>query len=134
MAAPIDNDVYRRAGQRLRALRVSREMTQAQVAALLNVSPQQYAKYEDAQTKCTLAVVLTLASYYGVGVETILTAHHAAPATVPGNEVAGWVAQQSTGGDEDLLSRLVTAYLHIPDHMEKTRVVELIEAIRIAAL
>ncbi|MEL7184087.1 MAG: helix-turn-helix transcriptional regulator, partial [Pseudomonadota bacterium] len=47
-------DVYVHVGQRLRALRQERGLTQAQAARIIEVSPQQYQKYEDARSRCSL--------------------------------------------------------------------------------
>lgn len=111
-------------------------MTQAQVATLLGVSPQQYQKYEDAQTKCSLAALLTLAGHYGVPIETIID-----------SEGLGTSGERPSLADllkmdidtaaidseeQELLARLVTAYLNIPDSFEKERLVELLEAVRSA--
>ncbi|MEM6742093.1 MAG: helix-turn-helix transcriptional regulator, partial [Pseudomonadota bacterium] len=48
------DETYEHVGRKLREFRVARKMTQAQVAKIIEVSPQQYQKYEDAQSKCSL--------------------------------------------------------------------------------
>lgn len=128
----IDN-VHVLVGQRLRALRLEHDMTQAQVAKIIDISPQQYQKYEDASTKCSLNAIVALAAFYGVSVSWIVSPTEAA-AEASTQVVA---AESDTGalnalatGDEDLLSRLVSAYLRLPDQMEKLRVVELLETIK----
>jgi transcriptional regulator with XRE-family HTH domain len=136
MTQASDFSVYKHVGARLRSLRQGRGLTQAQVASLVGVSPQQYQKYEDAQTKCSLAALLTLAGYYGVPVETIiyaegLAASEARPSLA---DLLKMDIDTATidSAEQELLARLVTAYLHIPDSFEKERLVELMEAVRSA--
>jgi len=127
--------VYELVGKKLRSLRLSHGMTQAEVATLIDVSPQQYQKYEDAQTRCSLTTIVALSTYYGVGVETIVRASGVTPILVD-----NWLTDQGEepdalrtyDADEDMLTRLVDAFLKLPDYMEKKRVVELLEAMRAA--
>ena len=130
------DDVYVLVGQRLRALRLEHDMTQAQAAKLIEVSPQQYQKYEDAQTKCSLNAIVTLAGFYGVTVSSIVSPTDVLAASDASTETSapadGNTLSTLSAGEEDLLSRLVSAYLRLPDQMEKMRVVELLEAIKAA--
>ena len=136
MTQASDFSIYKHVGARLRALRQGRGLTQAQVAALVGVSPQQYQKYEDAQTKCSLAALLTLASYYGVPAATIIDPEGlAVSGTRPSlSDLLRMNIDTAVidNDEQELLARLVTAYLHIPDSFEKERLVELIEAVRSA--
>lgn len=128
-------EVYQLLGQRLRALRRQHGKTQAQVARLIDISPQQYQKYEDAQTKCSLTAIVALAGYYGVSIETIVDPLQTTSSLVVKSDqfMAPALSDESLQlGDQDLLSRLVAAYLRLPDHMEKMRVIELIEAMKVA--
>ena len=58
--------------QRIRDLREDRDLTQKQVATVLNCSQQVYSNYELGQRDLTTAVLLALADYYGVYTDYIL--------------------------------------------------------------
>lgn len=105
--------IYDHVGRQLRAHRIGRGMTQAQVANLIEVSPQQYQKYEDSQTKCSLTYLSILAKHYGVPLAAFL----------PEDAVA-----QPVVNEADLFARLVAAFSQLDDPTEKLRIVQLIEA------
>ncbi len=115
------SDVYAFVGERLKELRISKALTQADVAAMLGVSPQQYQKYEDAQTKCRLDYLLKLAKYYAVPVDTIL----------PGldDKRTEDESVKELSSEADLLARLVSAFVRLNAFDEKLRFVQLVEAI-----
>ena len=58
--------------QRIRDLREDRDLTQKQVATVLNCSQQVYSNYELGQRDLLTAVLLALADYYGVSTDYIL--------------------------------------------------------------
>lgn len=58
--------------QRIRDLREDRDLTQKQVATVLNCSQQVYSNYELGQWDLPTAVLLALADYYGVSTDYIL--------------------------------------------------------------
>jgi transcriptional regulator with XRE-family HTH domain len=107
-------DVYQHVGQQLRAHRIGRGMTQSDTARLIGVSPQQYQKYEDAQTKCSLNNLITLAQFYDIAFSDLLPDQ----------------ADTSQHSEADLLARLVAAFSSLRDTREKLRLVQLVEAIR----
>lgn len=51
-------------GKRLKSFRVQVDKTQADIAAWLEISPQQYQKYEKGASKCNIANLYRLAEYY----------------------------------------------------------------------
>lgn len=108
-------DIYQAVGRQLRAYRIGRGMTQAQVAQLIEVSPQQYQKYEDAQSKCSLTNLSILAKHYGIPLAEFLP------------ERSGEIANL---GEADLLARLVAAYSQLRNPNEKLRIVQLVEAMQ----
>ncbi len=120
--APPEMDcVYRYVGGRLRGLRVARGMTQAQVASIISVSPQQYQKYEDAQSKCSLPYLLKLAAHYGVHINDLLPVETPTPGEIdPDTQLAN---------EADLLSRLVSAFVRMEDRGGKLRLVQLVETL-----
>ena len=58
--------------QRIRDLREDRDLTQKQVATVLNCSQQVYSNYELGQRDLPTAVLLALVDYYGVSTDYIL--------------------------------------------------------------
>ena len=136
---PTPSSVYVHIGKRLKNLRSNQNLTQAQVAEIVGVSPQQYQKYEDAQSKSSVAMLISLAAYYGVSYASFLPDWDgSAPDEQTGDRKRG--ANGHAQSDEEdgapgviedpLVSRLVTAYLQIPDQDERTRLVELVEAMK----
>ena len=115
------DDAYAYVGRQLRQSRHERGLTQAQVAKIISVSPQQYQKYEDAVSKCSLNYLITLADHYGINVNTFL----------PGgdDQDANNTEEEQIGNEADLLARLVTAFVRLDDGGEKLRLVQLVEAI-----
>ena len=111
---------YAFVGERLRELRKKHGMTQADVARVISVSPQQYQKYEDAQTKCSLTVLIALAENYAVDLNSLLP------------PVGGSAATPTQPTEADLLARLVGSFVKLQDFDEKIRLVQLVEAIQVA--
>ena len=56
----------------IRALREDADLTQAQVANLLNVAQNTYSQYECGRIAFTAEVLIRLADYYGVSVDYLL--------------------------------------------------------------
>ena len=106
-------DVYKHVGRQLRAQRIGRGMTQAQVARLIDISPQQYQKYEESQSKCSLTSLSVLAEYYGVPLTSFFPEEP---------------EQKPAVSEADLLARLVASFSQLDDTIEKLRIVQLIEA------
>ena len=107
------NRIYDHVGGQLRAQRIGRGLTQAQVAKIIDISPQQYQKYEDAQSKCSLTSLEILADYYGVPLISFLPEENSAPSVI---------------NEADLLARLVSSYSLLSNANEKLRLVQLVEA------
>ncbi|MEM6386882.1 MAG: helix-turn-helix transcriptional regulator [Pseudomonadota bacterium] len=130
MPLPTHAPIYRFVGNRLRKFRTDRQLTQAQVAEVIGVSPQQYQKYEDAQSRATIALVLLLSKFYGLSFASFVEG-----APVPEASVAPQMttSQPVNPGEDDLLMRLVTAYSALPSKSDKIELVELAEE-RMASL
>ena len=58
--------------QRLRDLREDRDLTQKEIAAILNVSQNTYSQYETGKITLTAEVLLTLSEFYGVSTDYLL--------------------------------------------------------------
>jgi transcriptional regulator with XRE-family HTH domain len=108
------DEIYDYVGSQMRANRIGRGLTQAQIAKVIGISPQQYQKYEDARSKCSLNSIKILAGYYGVPLTTFLPEE--ASTSIVINEA-------------DLLARLVTAYSLFSNVDKKLRFVQLAEAV-----
>ncbi len=117
-------NIYEQLGRNLRDFRGRRGMTQANVAKVIGVSPQQYQKYEDAQSKCSLNNLMLLADFYGVPLRAILPMESGED--VPKDD------ELAIATEADLLARLVGAFVRLNDMPEKLRFVQLVEAINSA--
>lgn len=58
--------------ERIRKLRIDRNLTQEQVARLLNVRQNTYSQYEIGVIKYPVDVLIRLAAYYGTSVDYLL--------------------------------------------------------------
>jgi transcriptional regulator with XRE-family HTH domain len=56
----------------IRNLRIDNDLTQAQIAAELNTTYQQYQKYESGKNEMPIRVLVRLADYYGVSTDYLL--------------------------------------------------------------
>jgi transcriptional regulator with XRE-family HTH domain len=108
-------NIYDYVGRQLRAHRVGKGMTQAQAARVIDISPQQYQKYEDAHSKCSLTNLMVLADHYRVPLSAFLPEGAMRDAQV---------------NEADLLARLVSAYSRLGSPNEKLRLVQLVEAMQ----
>jgi len=64
--------IYRYVGNRLRHFRRERGLRQAAMAEVIGISTQQYQKYEDARSKCSLTNLYALADYLEIDPSAIL--------------------------------------------------------------
>lgn len=55
--------------QRIRDLREDKEKTQKEIAEMLNMKPQQYARYESGAREIPLHHLITLAKFYNVSLD-----------------------------------------------------------------
>lgn len=62
-------DIFMYFYQRLRDMREDADKTQAQIAALLGMKQQQYARYESGQQEIPLRHFITLAKFYNVSLD-----------------------------------------------------------------
>lgn len=117
----ITSDAYVYVGRKLRELRVKCQKTQADIASVISVSPQQYQKYEDAQSKCSLTNLFALADHYGVHINELLP--------VEAQNHAASAGFKDMANEADLLARLVSSFVKMAEPNEKLRLVQLVEAI-----
>ncbi len=58
--------------QRIRNLREDNDKTQSEIAEILNMKYQQYARYENGEREIPVHHLITLAKFYGVSVDYLL--------------------------------------------------------------
>lgn len=58
--------------KRIRDLRIDRDLTQQQIAQLLNISQATYSRYENGNLDVPSSVLIKLANFYNVSVDYIL--------------------------------------------------------------
>jgi len=114
-----NQDIYKSVGKQLKHFRLKKRHTQAEIAKYLKVSPQQYQKYEDAQSKCNLNYLVKLAAFYDVALTSLLGGE---------NENSVLLEEEATT-DAELLARLVSSFVKLDTYDEKIRLVQLVEAI-----
>jgi transcriptional regulator with XRE-family HTH domain len=117
--------VYAFVGDRLRDLRKRRGLTQVEMARIISVSPQQYQKYEDAKCKCSLTTLIAFSDHFEVPLASLLPSAEVAAPSPP--ELP---KQADIATDADLLARLVGAFVKLRGTEQKTRLVQLVEAIQ----
>lgn len=119
-------EVYRYVGRRLKELRLTNRETQAQIAQVIGVSAQQYQKYEDASSRCSLVTIYALADHYKVAIDDILPFPKAVPVPIPQQPQ---VSNAPATSDPELMARLVSGFMSIQDGTIKSLVVTLVEGL-----
>ncbi|MEL6507454.1 MAG: helix-turn-helix transcriptional regulator [Pseudomonadota bacterium] len=115
-------------GQTLRLLRVQGGRTQSEVAEHLDISPQQYQKYEKGSSRCSLVTIYRLAEYFDVSVGDLLPA--------VGQHVQGFSEGPQTplappptadlSDETEALSELLRIIVRIPSKPMRQRVLRLL--------
>ena len=128
--------VYRFVGNRLRSLRRSKGLRQAEVAKVIGISGQQYQKYEDARSRCSLENLLRLADFLEVPFQSLLPPDlRTAPrrALAIADEAAPTLSPETASNDEaqGQVARLIVAFLAIEDSAARSHLLGLAE--RLAA-
>ncbi len=115
----VDQDIYKAIGKQLKHFRRSKRLTQAEVAKFIEISPQQYQKYEDAQSKCNLNYLTKLAELFGTSI-TVLIGDESHKTSV---------VEEQTLSDSDVLARMISAFVQLKTYDQKMRLVQLVETI-----
>lgn len=116
-------------GKRLKALRVQSGKTQADIAAVLGVSPQQYQKYEKGSSKCSLESLVRLAAHYKQPVASLLPDSLGAKSGMSESEDA-FVAPGAAVADEAHLIAEVTAlFIRIGSKETRRKLIALLSEI-----
>ncbi|MEL6112747.1 MAG: helix-turn-helix transcriptional regulator [Pseudomonadota bacterium] len=115
-------------GQTLRLLRVQGGRTQSEVAEYLDISPQQYQKYEKGSSRCSLVTIYRLAKFFDVAVGDLLPAigQHT-PSFSEGPQTPFMPKPASDLSDEtEALSELLRIIVRIPSKPMRQRVLRLL--------
>lgn len=112
--------VYRFVGNRLRALRRGKGLRQAEVAKVIGISGQQYQKYEDARSRCSLGNLLKLADFLDVPFQSLLPPDLRTDprrALAMADEASPPLSPDTASNDEaqGQVARLIVAFLAIED-------------------
>lgn len=66
------NNKYGKAYERIRGLREDHDLTQKEVAAVLNMSQTGYSKYETGENDIPTKILINLAKYYNTSIDYLL--------------------------------------------------------------
>lgn len=129
-------------GRQLKFLRVRSGLTQALVAAQIEVSPQQYQKYEKGYSKCSLTTLYRLARLYGMRAEDLLPDEPGATPDGAGFADAGLTyrpaasetggsagAAAKTGDDAEALAEILAILIRIPKRETRRKILDLLRDI-----
>ncbi len=67
-----ENHIDQEIGSRMRIRRTTAGKTQADIAQFLEISPQQYQKYEKGSSKCSIETIYKLAEFYNASIQDFL--------------------------------------------------------------
>jgi len=127
-------------GDNIRQLRVRINKTQAEIAQILDISAQQYQKYEKGTTKCSIASLLKLADFYKCDVSLLLptSSHIEMGSSNTGfqEDFSNFPIQTSatipTSIEDDeaaAVSAMLAVLIRIPDKSARRRVLEMLSKI-----
>lgn len=128
--------IYRFVGNRLRAHRTRNGLTQSDVARHIGVSPQQYQKYEEAHSKCSLTSLFKLVELFEVDINDIIPVNvdqygePEAPAVSKDISLApqNVMSDFSQDSEADLLARLVSAFMRLKTVEARQNLVRFLES------
>lgn len=117
------DNVYQYVGNKLRSYRVSKRLTQTDVAKYLDISPQQYQKYEDAQSKCSLTTLFKFVELLEIDINDVL------PLNVEEEQNANETQPHNSQDQAYLVSQLVASFMKLPSDEARLRFVKFLESI-----
>ncbi len=117
-------------GRRLKAFRTSLDKTQADFADILDISPQQYQKYEKGTSRCSISSIYQLAEYFETAAITLLPPQFHAKknsgfsennlsfATRPGNTYLN--------DEAEAMAELLSVFARIPTRSMRKKLISLL--------
>lgn len=151
----MDSDFYKEIGANLRRYRSERKIRQSELARKLGVSPSQYYKYEEGQSKPSIPKLIEAAELLGIELDALMPADvlserdPQAPAhpsvmyeesaqTVPSSPNMADRAQPSKSdsgfelssvADSELLGELISAFLALPNRDTREKLVRFLKSL-----
>ena len=130
-------------GRTLKTLRQRANLTQADVAEFLDISPQQYQKYEKGASKCSLTTIYRLAKHYGVRPEDLLPKDSSAAEIAAGlgeaaapygqapADIKAAIPAQTGGpiGEAAALAEILAIFIRIPNNETRRKILDLLSDI-----
>lgn len=120
-------EIDQQIGQKLRQFRVRINKTQSDIAKVLDISPQQYQKYEKGTTKCSIVSLLKLASFYQCAPTDLLPGHSMASSGLQEN--GDGVADIDMTDDAKIVSAMLAMLIRIQDKEKRRKVVTMLSEI-----
>ncbi len=115
-------------GKKLKSLRQQANKTQADIAQHLDISAQQYQKYEKGTSKCNIANLYKLAAYYNKTVNDLLP-----PLDQPLNEGMSDNQAPLVTNDKmqltdeaDAMSQLLSVFIRVPSKESRRKLLKLL--------
>lgn len=115
-------------GKKLRVLRVQAGLTQSDIADFLEISPQQYQKYEKGASRCSISSVYRLADYFQVSVSALLPqmgqnspGFSEAPAAFPDDHSAKEITDEA-----EALAQLLSIFVRIHSKPLRQKILRLL--------
>lgn len=120
-------EIDQQIGQKLRQFRVRINKTQSDIAKVLDISPQQYQKYEKGTTKCSIVSLLKLANFYQCAPTDLLPGHPGALSNFQEN--GDPVADIDMTDDAKIVSTMLAMLIRIQDKEKRKKVVSMLAEI-----
>jgi len=123
-----NNTIDLELGKKLKLLRVQAGLTQSNIAEFLEISPQQYQKYEKGASRCSISTIYRLAEYYDLHVNALLPS--------VGRNAQGFAEDQSgfspsadkieITDEADAMAQLLAIFIRIKSKPSRLKVLQLL--------
>jgi len=115
-------------GKRLKAFRVQADKTQADIATWLEISPQQYQKYEKGASRCNITNIYRLAEFYKRPITDLLPG--AEKSTISGfqEEEKQFSTEPGEGLTDEAvaMAELLSVFVRIPSKQMRRKILNLL--------
>ena len=114
--------------RKLKSLRLNAGKTQSEIARVLDISPQQYQKYEKGNSKCAIATVYRLAEYYQIPISDLLPATNIPSEGFAESGPAPYQTMNDTGPVDEAtaMSLILNVLMRIPEHNARMKLVAML--------